>query len=202
MALTITGYSTALYATWWFLEEWGLLFDCGDGVSAGLGQKGRKVKTIALSHVDRDHLSGLLNFLQLNGRGQFPTVYYPADCGSVPALAEFSKRFDPQQEGEPQWVPVRVGDQVPLGKGRFLDVLPNEHIEADPGLCKSVSYRVVEKRRHLLDEHRHLSGPEIGALRKEVGEEAVTKEVCRALLGYSGDAASLASSSTWRFCSL
>lgn len=43
MALRITSYSTAL-------------FDCGDGVSAGLGQKGRKVKTIALSHVDRDHL--------------------------------------------------------------------------------------------------------------------------------------------------
>ncbi len=96
MALTIKGYSNALYATWWFLEEWGLLFDCGDGVSAGLGQKGRKVRTIALSHVDWDHSSDLLNFLQLNGRGQLPVIYYPADCGSVPALAEFSRRFDPQ----------------------------------------------------------------------------------------------------------
>ena len=190
MALTITGYSTALYATWWFIEEWDLLFDCGDGVSAGLGQKGRKVKTIALTHVDRDHLSGLLNFLQLNGHGQLPVIYYPADCSSVPALAEFSKRFDPQQEGEPQWVPVRVGDQVPIGKGRFLDVLPNEHIQAEPGQCKSVSYRVVERRRQLLDQHRQLSGPEIGALKKELGEDAVTKEVSRPLLGFSGDAAS------------
>ncbi len=79
---------------------------------------------------------------------------------------------------------------MPVGKGRFLDVLPNEHIEAAPGLCKSVSYRLVEKRRRLLDEHRHLSGLEIGALKKELGEESVTREVCRPLLGFSGDGAS------------
>ncbi len=107
-----------------------------------------------------------------------PVIYYPADCGSVPAFADFSKRLDPQQEGTPQWIPVRAGDQVSIGKGRFLDVLPNEHIEAEPGLCKSVSYRVLEKRRQLLEEHRHLSGPEIGALKKAEGEDTVTKEVC------------------------
>lgn len=190
MSLTLTGYSTALYATWWFVEEWGLLFDCGDGASAALGQKGRKVKTIAFSHADRDHLAGIVNFLQLNGQGERPRILYPADCGSFPALADFSKRFDPHQEGRPEWVPVRVGETHAIGKGRYLEVLPNEHIVAEDGICKSVSYKVIEKRRHLLEEHRALPGPEIGALKKRLGEEAVTEERVRPLLGFSGDAAS------------
>ncbi|MFT6399748.1 MAG: ribonuclease Z [Bradymonadia bacterium] len=41
--LTITAYSTALYSTWIFVDELGILFDCGDGAAAGLLQKGRKV---------------------------------------------------------------------------------------------------------------------------------------------------------------
>jgi ribonuclease Z len=41
----------------------GLLFDCGDSAAAGLLPKGRKVKTVAVTHADRDHLSGLLQFL-------------------------------------------------------------------------------------------------------------------------------------------
>ena len=46
MKLTITGFSTALFSTWYFIEELGLLFDCGDGASAGLLQKTRKIKHI------------------------------------------------------------------------------------------------------------------------------------------------------------
>ena len=30
--LQITLYSTALYATWIFIDQWKLLFDAGDGV--------------------------------------------------------------------------------------------------------------------------------------------------------------------------
>lgn len=65
MQLTITGYSTALFSTWYFVEELGILFDCGDGVSAALLQKARKVEHVFISHADRDHLAGLLQFNQL-----------------------------------------------------------------------------------------------------------------------------------------
>ena len=190
MPCSVTGYSTALYATWWFIDDWGLLFDCGDGASSGLAQKGHKVSTIAISHADRDHLSGLIQFLQLNTRGSLPRILYPADCGSFLALAEFSKNFDPQRNGDPEWIPVREGDCIPIGKGRIIEVLPNDHIIAPPDQTKSVSYRVIEKRRHLREEHRNLSGPEIGALKQQAGEDAVTEERTRALLGFSGDAAS------------
>lgn len=62
MQLTITGYSTALFASWFFIDEMTLLFDAGDGVASGITQKSRKVKNIFISHADRNHLVGLLAF--------------------------------------------------------------------------------------------------------------------------------------------
>ena len=46
MAYKISCYSTALFSTWFFVEELGLLFDAGDGVTANLMQKSRKVKQV------------------------------------------------------------------------------------------------------------------------------------------------------------
>ena len=58
MKLTISGYSTALFSTWYFVEELGLLFDAGDGIITQLLQKSRKIKYVFISHGDRDHLTG------------------------------------------------------------------------------------------------------------------------------------------------
>jgi ribonuclease Z len=52
--MTITGYSTALFATWYFVEEWGVLFDAGDGLISALLQKSRKIDQVFISHADRD----------------------------------------------------------------------------------------------------------------------------------------------------
>ena len=60
MQLSITAFSTALFSTWYFIDELGLLFDAGDGVSAHLLQKARKIKHAFISHADRDHISGLI----------------------------------------------------------------------------------------------------------------------------------------------
>ena len=79
MNYTITAYSTALFSTWIFIEELGLLFDAGDGVAAGLLQKSRKIKHVFISHADRDHLTGLMQLNQLNSRAGFPKIYYPKD---------------------------------------------------------------------------------------------------------------------------
>ncbi len=96
MQLTITGYSTALFSTWYFVEEWGILFDAGDGLISALLQKSRKIDHVFISHADRDHLTGLLQFNQLNARPGYPIIHYPKDSGSFPVLGEFSRKFDPQ----------------------------------------------------------------------------------------------------------
>ncbi|MBS1605964.1 MAG: RNAse Z, partial [Bacteroidetes bacterium] len=50
MQLTITGYSTALFSTWYFIEEWGILFDAGEGLISSLLQKSRKIDQVFISH--------------------------------------------------------------------------------------------------------------------------------------------------------
>ncbi len=59
--LTITAYSTALFSTWYFIEEWGLLFDAGEGLISALLQKSRKVDHVFISHADREHITGCCN---------------------------------------------------------------------------------------------------------------------------------------------
>ena len=83
MNLTITGYSTALFATWYFIEELRLLFDAGDGVAPTLLQKSRKIDHIFLSHADRDHVTGLLRLNELIARDRAPSAIFPGGCPVV-----------------------------------------------------------------------------------------------------------------------
>jgi len=127
-----------------------------------------------------DHLTGLLQLLQLNApRGV--TVYYPADSGSFPALAEFQRQFDPHVEAV-QWVGVRPGDHVVIGKNMSVRVESNQHVPAPSGQCKSVGYTILETRRKLKPEYVGLSGTEI----RDLGPEAtVPIEIIK--IAYSGD---------------
>jgi ribonuclease BN (tRNA processing enzyme) len=112
MSLTITAYSTALFSTWYFVDELGLLFDAGDGVTVGLLQKSRKIKHIFISHADRDHLAGLMQLNQLNA-DMCPTIYYPKDCASFPYMKTFFKQFDPHSIGT-KWVGIEAGDKIKI----------------------------------------------------------------------------------------
>ena len=181
----ITGYSTALFATWYFCDEMGLLFDCGDGVSAGLLQKARKIKHVFLSHADRDHVTGLLQFNQLNARERLK-IYFPESCGSFPPLAEFLARFDPQSSGT-QWIPVTAGTEIRLRDDLAVTAIENRHVPSEPGQTKSLSYRVDSIARKLKPEFADKGGAEIGALRKAHGPDFVTDQVYTPKLFYSGD---------------
>ena len=105
MNYKISCYSTALFSTWFFVEELGLLFDAGDGITSTLLQKSRKIKEVFISHADRDHLTGLTQFTQLNARDGYPKIHYPKDCGSFPALKSFLEKFDPHAKGT-VWIPI------------------------------------------------------------------------------------------------
>ncbi|MDA0813493.1 MAG: MBL fold metallo-hydrolase [Verrucomicrobia bacterium] len=183
--LTITGYSTALFSTWYFVNEFGVLFDCGDGVSAGLLQKARKVKHVFISHADRDHVAGLLQFNQLNARAGL-NFYYPKDCGSFPAMAEFSSRFDPHVSGT-QWIPLEAGQEVRLRHDLLVRTIENRHVPAEPGQFKSLSYAVDRISRRLKPEFSGRSGEEIAAVRQKLGDAAITDEARSPSLIYSGD---------------
>lgn len=190
MPLTLTAASTALFSTWFFIEELGLLFDAGDGVAAVLAQKSRKIRHIFISHADRDHVCGLLQLHQLNARDGAPHICYPKDCGSFPALRAFMEKFDPQS-GPSAWSGLQPGDSVRLDATHTVLAEVSDHIATHEQTCKALRFSLKHTRRILRAEYQGLDGAEIGRLRKALGNEAITEEKTESILGYSGDASGL-----------
>ncbi len=184
--MKISAYSTALFSTFFFLEEYGILFDCGDGAAAMLMGKSRKVKHIFISHADRDHLCGLLQFNQLNAREGFPKVYFPRDCGSFPYLEAFTKQFDPHVSGT-EWDFLDDGQEVKIGKGLLVRAFRNEHIAHQKDTVKSLSFQLIRTTQKLKEAYLELSGSEIKAKKEEIGYDEMTYEKREILLTYSGD---------------
>ncbi|MFT5645502.1 MAG: ribonuclease Z [Aureispira sp.] len=187
MKLTITGYSTALFSTWYFIEELGLLFDAGDGVSANLLQKARKIKHIFVSHSDRDHITGLLQIRQLNTRaGGYPFVYYPKDSGSFPAMDNFLSIFDPHTK-ENIWTALGQHQDTFIKKDIFVRSIRNEHIEAPLDVIKSLSFDVIEVKQKLKEAFKDYSKEALQAIRLEKGTDFITEKKQQSILSYSGD---------------
>lgn len=186
MNLTIHGYSTALFSTWYMIEELGLLFDAGDGVCTQLMQKARKIKNVFISHADRDHLAGLVQFNQLNARKGFPRIYYPKDCGSFAHLEQFTKFFDPHVSGT-VWQGIEGNTSTLIKAGTQVRTIRNGHVVREGQADKSFSFVVELVKRKLKKEFQNLSGKEIGQLRKEKPIEELTDQVIQPILGYSGD---------------
>jgi len=186
MKFNISGYSTALFATWYFVEELGLLFDAGDGVAASLLQKARKVEHVFISHADRDHLGGLLQFNQLNARDGYPILHYPAHCGSFPAIEEFTKKFDPHVKGT-VWKPVIEDEEIQIADHLIVKAIRNEHVKADKGIHKSFSYKVYQTKIKLKSEYASLPQDKIKQLISESGREALSEIVRTNIITYSGD---------------
>jgi len=193
--LRITAYSTALYSTWIFVEDLRLLFDAGDGVSAHLLGKSRKALKVAISHSDRDHVTGLLQLQQLNARQNGMEVFYPADSAYIPALAQFCRQADPWSGPYVSWTPVRPEEDVTLDGDLKLKVMRNTHVPSAPGVIKSVSYFVVRVVRKLRPEFQGLSGEELARL----GSDNVTAPVERGVLAYAGDTG-VTDPDPWRGC--
>lgn len=186
MNLTISGFSTALYSTFYLVEELGILFDCGDGASMGLLQKSGKVKHIFISHADRDHLTGLTHFLQLNANKDNLKIYYPKDCGSFPALNQFLNKFDPHIS-HTHWIPLTPNEKVQISKGIYVQAILNTHVQAADGQFKSLSYRILEERKKLKSEYLSLSGTEIVKLKSSLTEDKLYQIEVKVPLYFSAD---------------
>ncbi len=182
----ITAFSTALFSTWIFVEELGLLFDAGDGLSAGLMQKARKVKQVFLTHPDRDHLAGLLQFCQLNNRTNLPHFYYPKDCKSFEYMQAFMARFDKHTAVSP-WTGIEDGQAIRVKPNTTVQAIRNEHIPVPLGVHKSLSYLVQQHKRKLKPAFQSLNGQEIAGLAKEKGQDFISEQHSEKLIGISGD---------------
>ncbi len=184
--LNITSYSTALFSTWINIEELGILLDAGDGISSALLQKSRKIKHVFISHADRDHVTGLLQLNQLNGREGFPKIYYPKHCGTFPAFRDFQNKFDPHIKGM-EWNELVDQDQIEIRKDIYVQCLRNEHIKAPHDISKSLSFKLFQTKQKLKSEFTHISSKEIKALIDLKGRENIMEKIHTNFLSYSGD---------------
>lgn len=184
--MTITAYSTALFSTWIFVEELNLLIDAGDGVTLGLLQKSRKAKNVFITHPDRDHLAGLLQFNQLNSREGFPKIYYPKDSGSFPAMEAFQSKFDPHVSGS-EWYGIVDKQEIEIKKNILVQAIRNEHINSPIGVHKSFSYKVYETKNKLKPEFQSLDKNEIRNVVEEKGRDFITEEIRTNIISFSGD---------------
>ncbi len=187
MKLTITGSSTALFSTWYLIEELNILFDAGDGIIANLQQRSRKGQHVFISHADRDHMSSLMAFRQMHARTDgFPKIYYPKDSHSFEYLRDFSEKFAPHAPPTP-WRGLDHAEEVAIKSNYLVKSIRNEHIEAPSHLIKSLGYEVLEVKHKLKAEFQELSGTAIKALRQARGNAYITEEKRRSLLTYTGD---------------
>ncbi len=190
--MDISGFSTARYATWFYLDQFKVLFDVGDGAATALAGKCQRIRHVFVSHADRDHLGGMIQFNQLAARAGTPLRYYfPKDSGSFPALRDFLEAFDPGL-AKAEWVPVAAGDRIAIGKTHAVEIGENEHVAAasrgEASLTKSLDFALIESRRRLKPDLQGLDGREIAKRRAEHGEDAISDTVDFRLFGYSGDA--------------
>lgn len=186
MSFNITAYSTALFSTWINVEELNLLIDAGDGITAGLLQKSRKIKNVFITHPDRDHLNGLPQFMQLNSRKDFPVIHYPKDSGSFPAMRDFLIKFDPHTS-ESNWIGIEDRQIVPIKKGFEIHTLRNEHIKSPLGINKSLSYKLYELKSKLKPEFQGLKSQEIKKIVESKGRSYITRISKENAISFSGD---------------
>lgn len=154
-----------------------------------MGAKGHKVRHAFLTHADRDHIAGLLQFNQLNSRDGIPEYYYPKDCGSFPALQDFMGKFDPQS-GPGTWIGLSEGDSIDIGKGLVVEARKSLHVTKEDQ-TKALDYTLCRVTKSLKPEFRGLEGPKIAALRTEYGENHIQETHTERWIGYSGDSPSL-----------
>lgn len=149
-----------------------------------LMHKAGRIKHVAMSHPDRDHVYGLF---QLNHHAAdlgLVALFYPQAAGAFKAMQEFCYRFDSETRDAYPWVQVKPGDTYDLGRNLGLKVVSNTHIPIEG---KSVGYVVERLFRKLKPEYQALSQADLQKLGSEKGSDSLTEPQTERILGYSGD---------------
>jgi ribonuclease Z len=196
MQLTISGHSTALFSTWIFIEEWRLLFDAGDGVMSNLMHRSRKIRNVAISHADRDHIFGLLQLNHHNSGHNLESVLYPRQARSIERMRDFAWSFDRETAGKYEWQPVEPGQTYPLSNELGLRPIRNSHLARMGDDVRSLGYVVMRRYRRLKEEFEGLPQTELRRIGTEKGSHYLTEAREEPLLAYSGDTG-LLPADTW-----
>jgi len=187
----ITGYSKAMYSTWFFYRPARVLLDAGEGVSAAMENFVFAIEKVFLSHGHYDHIGGLPGLLQsrrsARGDKEKPLeVYYPAGDALIGAQRNYVEALTYRVGYDLSWHELEPGQRVALGFGRdrgYLVPFRARH----GGRALALGYRIMEQRKRLRADYAGLPEPEIAALARTTPRDQLTEVYEKILLAYSGD---------------
>ncbi len=191
----LTGYSKAMYATWFFYRPARILLDAGEGVSSAMENFVFAIEKVFLSHGHYDHIGGLPGLLQsrrsARGDKEKPLeVYFPAGDELIAAQRQYVEALTYRVGYDLSWHPLAPGQRVPLGFGRdrgYLVPFRARH----GGRSLALGFSVMEERKRLHPRYAGLSEAEIAQLARTVPREQLSETYEKVLLAYSGDSAPL-----------
>jgi ribonuclease Z len=188
----LTGYSKALYSSWFYYKPARLMLDAGEGIIQRLGKRIFGIRKIFLSHGHEDHIAGLPSLVNLRnlsmGDRDVPVRIYHAE-GDL--FIDFLREYlDNKQKARLrynlEWQVVRPGEAVEVETSRrSTRVVPFE-VSHTPR-WQSLGYRVEERRHRLKPEFEGLGADEVKRLVRERGKGAIVDRVWHPVLVYTGD---------------
>ena len=177
---TLRGTSRSAHATAWFIPELGVAIDGGAVVYTS------RPDHIFITHTHADHIFQLPS---LRSRRKPPQLFVPVHATALverylsAAQALTTSVVLPEDH---QWtrsydlIGVSPGDRYSISRDRFVvDVLRCDHS------VPCVGYLISSRKQKLKTAFSELTGPQIGALRKEGVE--VTQEQITPIVGFLGD---------------
>jgi ribonuclease Z len=180
--------SKALYTTWIYYKPDRLLFDCGEGISAKLGNKIYGIEKIFISHSHIDHIAGLWGLINtrnnaMGSREKDLTIYYPENSRQIETYLDFILKSNRHLRYNLNIEPLSLFDTIDLKNGRYIEPFKTLHSPAE----KSYGYRIIERRNRLKEKYQSLSQNEIIDIVKKYGREELNDYYEANILTVSGD---------------
>ncbi len=191
--MEFTIQSKALYSTWILYKPNRILFDAGEGVSSKLGNKIYSIEKIFLTHSHVDHIAGLWGIINtrnnaMGSREKSLKIYYPKNSQQIQKYIDFINNANNGMKYDLEFIEIDLDSEIQLSDNRFIKPFKTNHTPRE----YSLGYQILETRKKLKDEFKHLSKKEIVDIVNDKGRDFISEKYIASILTISGDSLPIA----------